>query len=834
MKATERLACKKHGLFPMVEKLEDEVLLQCMHPGVNEFSGSHSNTKSEKARPQTSTANRVSLSVQDGRSACLHGPHDIKGKFALLLQCHGRAKELSEGHCVHAEINMLGYDNKTFLANFLIEMYGNCGKLEDAEIVFKRIAHPNVFSFNIFLKAYCQNGMLDLANEFFWGMPLRDVVSWSTMIGSLSQWGHYEEALDVYCQMALAYIEPDRITFVCALNACSNLALLEKGIELHTSIMAQELESNVVVGTALINMYGKCGSVVYANNVFDRMPTRDTVCWNTMMTVYAQNGHSEEALFFFRKMLTEGVDCTSISFLCVVDACAGLCMLQEGKRIHAVINNSEIVQDLSLGNTLLNMYGKCGSLYLAGFVFESMPFRDVVSWNAMVTVLCQNKQNHEALSLYDDMEAAGITPNNITFVSVLNACASLQALERGQTIHSTILVDFVGFDMMVESALVNMYGKCNNIYSAVKVFTGMASHDVVSWNVMITSLTHNKQSANTLECFQMMLMGGILPDDITYLSVLDACACLKDSHHGQQIHAALIHCGYQQNSYIQTSLVSMYGKCGDLCKAKKALDSVYVQNLAALNAYLAVLTENGHGKEALDLFRTMQSRGIMPDKISFVCAIDACAILAAFEDGKDIHDTIIDFDYEQDLVVRTSLINMYGKCGSLLHAKMVFKRMQQWDLILCNAMICVFSQWGDAEGSLYIFFQMQHDRIKPDRITFISILTSCSHAGGIEEGRHFFVSISKDHRLKQSEDHYICMIDILGRAGLLEEAEGLIGCIPFEESALVWLTLLGACQMHSDTERGCRAAKECLDLDPENAAPYVLMSNIYVAACSSC
>eukprot|EP00250_Pteridium_aquilinum_P020621 c24888_g1_i1 orf=525-3071(-) len=830
MKATEQMVSKQHGLLPIMGKLQNEALCECIHLEVSEVEGSRSYLKSNQAELRPSMFNHGCLFVQDNKSTCLKEPHDIDNKFALLLRHHGKAKRLFEGHCVHAQITMLGYDHRTFLANCLIDMYGNCGKIEDAQTVFEKITHPNVYSFNIVLKTYGQNEMLDAAREIFWGMPLRDVVSWSTMIAALSQWGHYEEALDVYSRMALGIIEPDRITFVCILNACSNLALLEKGIEVHASIVAQSLESNIVVATALINMYGKCGRLLYAANVFNHMPTRDTVCWNAMMTTYAQNGNCQEAYFLFKKMLIEGINPTNVSFLCAVDACAGLCVLQEGKRIHAVINNGGVVQDLALGNTLLNMYGKCGSVYLAGFVFESMPSRDIVSWNAMVTVLSQNEKNYEALCLYDDMQVAGIRPNNITFVSALNACASLQALEGGYTIHNTILVDCDGVDIMVESALVNMYGKCSDIHSATKLFSEMVLQDVVSWNVMITSLIHNKHSANAFECFQFMLTNGILPDDITYMSVLDVCASLEDLHRGQQIHATLNYVGYQQNNYVQTSLVNMYGKCGNLCKAKSALDSFSVPNLAALNAYLAVLTENGHGKDALDLFHNMRLHGLKPDIISVVCAIDACAILAAFEDGKEIHDAIVDLEYEQDLVVRTALINMYGKCGSLRHSRIVFEKMQQWDLILCNAMICVFAQYGHAKEAFCVFFQMQQDKIKPDQVTFISILTACSHTGQIEEGRHLFVSISRDHRLKQLEDHYVCMIDILGRAGLLDEAEELINSIPFEKSALVWLTLLSACQMHSDMERGCLATNKCFEIDPENAAPYVLMSNIYVAA----
>ncbi|KAH7427095.1 hypothetical protein KP509_10G030000 [Ceratopteris richardii] len=705
-------------------------------------------------------------------------------------------------------------------------MYGNCGQIEDLKSLYENMAHPNIFTFNIVLKAYTRNGMLDFARETFKKMPIHDVVSWSTMIGGLSQWGHYQEALDLFCQMQFGSVKPDNITYVCVLNACSNLLLVEKGIEIHASIVSERFESDVVIGTALINMYGKCRRLLHAVNVFNHMPNHDIICWNAMMTAFSHNNEGQSTLCFSRRMMNEGILPSNVSFLSVLDACADLCLAKEGQRIHVIINNYGFWQDLTLGNALLNMYGKCGIPSLAWLVFERMSLRDVISWNSMIASLAQNGKNNEALHVYHSMQISGIRPNDVTFVSILNACASLEALEEGQIIHTTIVIDNGSNDDNVDIALVNMYGKCRCLCNAKRVFSGMISQNVVAWNVMIASLVLNNQGEDALESFDAMLSKGLCPDNITYASAIDACICVNDLLSGQNIHAIIAHLGIQDDSFIQTSLISMYGKGGDLCKAKNALIDFPSQSLASMNAYLSVMKENGHEMEALNFFHSMLAKGIRPDNISFVHVFDLCAALAVFDDGEKIHNIAIDLKCEQDLIMNTALINMYGKCGSMLYARRVFERIQQSDAVLCNAMISVYAQGGHILGCLCILLQMVNKGIKLNQVTFISMLMGCSHAGEVELGRHLFVSMNIEHGMKYLEDHYVCMIDILGRAGILDEAEQLITSMYMDASAQLWLTLLAACQIHNDMERAWLLLRACCDL--KNAAFYVLMSNLSV------
>lgn len=650
-------------------------------------------------------------------------------KLASLLKRCGTNNLLYDGRRVHAHICTYGYDSNRFLANCLVQMYGNCASVEDAQAAFDRVGKPNLYSWNLLMKAYVENRRFTKAKTVFTTMPQRDVVSWSTMIAACAQFGHGEEALELFQQMQREGVKPNVVTFVCVLDAYAGLADLEEAEEVHAHIIDSGFEQNLIVANALINMYGKRGYVNTARKVFDRMNERDRVSWNSMIAAYAQNDYGKEALELFRQMQVEGIKPNKISFVSAVNACASPALLEEGKNIHSAIFDSGFVQDVVVGTALVTMYGKCGSLHDARIIFREMPVRNLVSWNAMIAACIQNGQAVEALDLFHQMQAEGLKPDKITFICALHACGSLGALQDGQEIHSAIMTRGYQRDVGVGTALVNMYGKCGSLGESRSVFHRIRERNVVSWGVMIV-------------------------------------ACV----------------------------------------------------------------ENGHGREALDLFRQRRLDGIKPDKVTFICLLDACISIAALEDGREIHAAIIDCGFEQDTVTWTALINMYGKCGSLHDAKSVFNRMFQQDVVSWSAMIDACAQNGHGKEALELFHQMQLDGINPNSITFLSLLIACRHAGLLERARCYFASMTREYGFAHTMDHYVCMIDILGRSGHLEEAEDLINHLPFKEIAPGWLCLLGACTTHGDLDRGIRAAKHCLELDPKNAAPYKLMSNLYAAA----
>lgn len=574
-------------------------------------------------------------------------------------------------------------------------MYGKCGDLPEARLLFDNMARRNVFS-------------------------------WTIMIAAYAQKGHGKEALQLFQEMQAVRVKPDKFTFTTILGVCSKLVALEQGKEIHTSIVESGFYSDVVVKTALMNMYNKCGNVEEARKVFDDMPERDAISWNTMISAYVQNGHSSLALKLYRKMQAEQVKPDKVTFLTALGACSTPSDLCQGKGIHADIDASGFDSDTVVMTALFHMYGKCGSVEGARMLFDKMHGRDLVSWNAMITTYVQYGQVKEALELYAEMQQLGVKANRITYLSVLGACSSPTALAEGKKIHESIAKD-TGFqpDIVVNTSLVNMYSRCGDLEKARKLFNQMQGRDTVSWNAIILEYVHH-----------------------------------------------------------------------------------------------------GHYKEALQLYQQMQREGLEPDGTTFKGVLTAFSSLAALSRGKKVPTSIADTDFETDVSIGTALFNMYSMCGSLEVIQSVLDKMQKGN-IGWNAMIAAYAQNKKGVEAMCLFRRMQHEHVKPDKDTFVNILNACIWSGLADDAWHYFSMMTEQADMTPTVEHCACMVDLLGRSGQLEEAERFIANIPIQANAAVWKALLAACRIHGDVDRGKRVAEYVIQMDPQNAAPYILLSNMY-------
>eukprot|EP00249_Psilotum_nudum_P014837 c25030_g18_i1 orf=1-921(+) len=306
-------------------------------------------------------------------------------------------------------------------------------------------------------------------------------------------------------------------------------------------------------------MYGKCGSPLDARSVFDKLPLRDLISWNAMIAAYGQNARGKEALDLFRQMQQEGMKPDGATFVCILGACLSPASLTAGKVIHASIVVSRFELDVVVGTALLNMYKKCGTPDDARNVFDNMRQRNVVTWTAMITAYCQNGNAKEALELFWQMQQQGVKPNNITFASVLGACASPTALTEGKVIHANILSWGLRSDT-VKTALVNMYGKCGSLEDARSVFSKIYQRDVVCWTAMIAACVQNGHGEEALEFFGQMQRDGVKPNSTTFVSVVGAGACIASLTGAKVIHAKVVESGFDSDDVVQNSLVNMYGK----------------------------------------------------------------------------------------------------------------------------------------------------------------------------------------------------------------------------------------------------------------------------------
>ncbi|KAJ7518498.1 hypothetical protein O6H91_21G071800 [Diphasiastrum complanatum] len=618
------------------------------------------------------------------------------------------------------------------------------------------------------------------------------------------------------------------MTFANLLQDCSSLRLLSEGKRVHAQLVRKGLDSDRFLSNLLIGMYSKCGSLEDARRVFDKMNKRNVVSWNTIITGYAENGQGQEALKLFREMEQEGVRPSKITFICCLNACCSQEALAEGVSIHKLIIESGYESDLVVGTAVAKMYGKFRSLKEARLVFDKLPHRNVISWNTLIAAYAQHGHFDEVVKLIDQMKLDSVKPDKVTFITALNAFSSSEVLAEAKQMHAHIKSDAFDKDITVANALLNMYWKCGAPAKVRSVFDEMPERDVISWNSVIAAYAEGRKEAFNL--FGSLQWSDMKPDTITFVNLLNACCSPAILEDGKALHASIIACGFDINVVLGNALVSMYGKCGSAEDAFCVFSKILHPDLVSWNGMIGAYAQNGCEKEALQLFQCMQSKGIRPDKVTFVVIVDSCASMAALKEGRLIHQKIMDHRFEGDVVVGTALINMYSQSGSLDEARKAFDQIFDKNVATWNAMIGSYAQHGRGKEALQLFWEMQNEQVKPDKVTFVGLLSACSHAGLVDEGRYFFRSLRSEYGLSLTTEHYGCMVDLFGRAGQLKEAEDLLLNMPLPPNDVLWLTLLGACRKHGDAERGKRAAEHVLKLDPKNNAAKVVLSNIYAAA----
>ncbi len=397
-----------------------------------------------------------------------------------------------------------------------------------------------------------------------------------------------------------------------------------------------------------------------------------------------------------------------------------------------------------MANGLDDMYAKCKSIQDAQKVFDRMPICDVFAWNAMILGHVKCGQGQKALALSHRMKQEQVEPDAVTFVGVLNACASLMALEEGSHVHQEIIQGGFDSNEFVVSSLVDMYAKCGNLENAWKVLNKMATttHSAVVWNAMISGHVKCGLGQKALEVFQQMQQEGVEPDAVTFVGVLNACASVGALDEGRQIEKQIMQLGFEYEGFVGSSLIDMYAKCGSIEDAWRVFNRMPMHNVVAWNALILGHVKYGQGHKALELFQQMQQECVEPDKVTFMGVVNACASVAALEEGRHVEQQIIQCGCDSDDFVGSSLIDMYAKCRSIEDACRVFNKMPTCDVVSCNAMLQGYAMHGHANKALEHFEEMCKEGVHIDNVTFLSLLSACNHAGLVNEGLHYFESLN--------------------------------------------------------------------------------------------
>ncbi|RZR79076.1 hypothetical protein BHM03_00004671 [Ensete ventricosum] len=483
-----------------------------------------------------------------------------------------------------------------------------------------------------------------------------------------------------------------------------------------------------------IGSLGRAGQLDAARQLFDRMPTRDTVSWNAILTAHWQNSDLEGSKRLFDSMPQRN----TVSWNSIIAGC-----LENGRPDEALDYFAKMpLRNVASWNAIVSGLVKYGRFEEAERLFEAMPARNVISYTAMVDGLARKGEVDRARDLFDRMPKK----NAVSWAAMISGCVENGRYEEARNL----------FDRMPEknlaaiTAMITGYCKEGNVEKARSIFNGIRHKDLICWNAMIAG---------------------------------EQCLSVK-----------------QESATL--------GRCEDACG--------YVHN--------------GHGEEALKLHMQMQKTGMKPDHATLIAVATACSALGMLQQGKRTHAFAIKTKLLLHVSLCNALITMYGKCGCIGDSLFLFQNIQNRDLVSWNTIIAACSQHGDYDNVLSLFNEMEEKGMIPNEITFLSILSACVHVAKVEESLNWFNLMMSKYRIHPRAEHYACLVDMLCRAGQLEKACKYIREMPYEAETSAWGAVLAACQMNSHVKLGELVAKKLILSDSGTSGAYVMLSNIYAAA----
>ncbi|KAJ4965108.1 hypothetical protein NE237_016957 [Protea cynaroides] len=460
-----------------------------------------------------------------------------------------------------------------------------------------------------------------------------------------------------------------------------------------------------------------------------------------------------------------------------------------------------------------------GNLHYAHKLFAEIPHPNTFIWNTIIRGYANSPFPKPSLHLFNQMLHSGSTPNSFTFPFVIKACSHLAAYDEGRQLHGFILKFGVDSDLFSINGLIHMYSACGKIGLARRLFDSSCERDLVSWSSILSGYVNCGHIEQAHQLFDEMPERGIVSWNVM---INGYCKYGK-------IEAArdLFNQMPSRNVESWNTLITGYAKCGLLQCSRKLFDEMPTRNIVSWSTIITAYAQGAQPNEALALFEKMKKAKVKHNWATLVSALSACAQLGALDQGKMIHLYVDQSKMKFDSIIGTSLIDMYAKCGSIENAIRIFDMLASKDVFSWTAMIGGLAVNGNGKKALELFGQMEKAGVRPNEVTFVGVLCACCHGGWVELSKQYFKSMRRIYGIKPQIEHYGCMVDTLGRAGLLEEAVSFIETIPMKANPVLWGTLLGACWIHGNAEIGEYVGDRLLSLEPDDGGIYVLLSNIY-------
>ncbi|CAO2827983.1 unnamed protein product [Amaranthus hypochondriacus] len=475
-----------------------------------------------------------------------------------------------------------------------------------------------------------------------------------------------------------------------------------------------------------------------------------------------------------------------------------------------------------------------------------------------IDILCDQKRLKEAVNLLGHISFPSVS----IYSSLLLSCVQQKSLYDGRKVHDHMKSLNFKPGIFISNRLIDMYAKCGSLEDAQKVFDEMLERDLCSWNTiikgyaklgkldfasklfdempqrdefswtaMISNYVQHGRPKEGLDIIRkMQSLGTVDFNKFTVSSALAASAAIPSLISGKEIHGRIVRMRLESDSAVWSALSDMYAKCGSLREARCIFDKTLDRDVISWTAMIDGYFEEGKWEEGFKLLSDMLRSNVKLNEFTFCGVLKACADQALENTGKEVHGHMLRIGVDLDSFAASALVHMYSKCGNVRTARIAFEGLSKPDLVSWTSLIVGYAQNGQAKESLEFFELMLKSNTRPDHVTFVGVLSACTHAGMVEEGIQYFNSIKDRHGLIPIAEHYSCLIDLLSRAGRFKEVEEYISKMPMKPDRFLWASVLGGCRTHKNVKLAERAANALFEIEPENAATYTTLANIYATA----
>ncbi|KAL2246823.1 pentatricopeptide repeat-containing protein At3g49740 [Sesamum indicum] len=603
----------------------------------------------------------------------IHLSHHLKPDHytvSTALTACANLQETRVGAQLHSHSIQSGLEIFPHVTNTLLSLYAKSGDLVSVKRVYDEIKKPDVYSHTTLLSACAKLGEVDYACHMFDQMPHENVAVWNAMITGCAENGHDEIAFGFFLKMHVLGVKADNYTFASVLSLTS-LRQFDFGRQVHSLVVKTGFLRRTSVVNSLVTMYFNCESVTDAYGVFEEVGCEvgDEITYNAIIAGLVNLEKDEDALTLFIDMQTVGLRPTELTFVSVMGACL---FSKIASQVHGQAIKMGFEEYTSVSNAAISMYSNCGELDAARLVFRMLKEKDIVSWNAIIASYAQENLGKDASLAYLQMQRQGLKPDEFTFGSLL---ASSELLEVAEMIQAIVIKNSLILKVEVLNGLLSAFSRNGEIEQASKLFCGMQSRNLISWNAMISGFLLNGMPANGLQQFFKMLLSGLRPNHYTLSLVLSICASTSDLQHGKQVHAYILKFGYFFHTLLGNALVALYSKCGSLNWSLRVFQNIMRKDAVSWNSIISAYAQHGEGKEAVRWFEAMQySSAVKPDKATFTAVLSACSHSGLVADGLRIFTLMVNgYGIEPKIHHFSCIVDLLGRAGFLDAAERLIK-----------------------------------------------------------------------------------------------------------------------------------------------------------------